>query len=140
MRGSDTLRCCWFGHCFSCSGASLVALLVKIYLQRGRPGFDPWGGKIPWSRKRLPPPVFWPGEFHGLYSPLGQKESDTTQRLSLDLCGAWSDLICRLRKTGHFEDSPLIGFSKALNSLHDSNIDLKQWFSNSCEIMWWFPW
>ena len=33
-------------------------------------------------------PVFWPGEFHGQrsledYSPLGRKESDTTERLSL---------------------------------------------------------
>ena len=28
-------------------------------------------------------PVFWPGEFHGLYSPWGRKESDTTERLSL---------------------------------------------------------
>ena len=26
---------------------------------------DPWVGKIPWRRERLPPPVFWPGEFHG---------------------------------------------------------------------------
>ena len=24
-------------------------------------------------------PVFWPGEFHGLYSPWGRKESDTTE-------------------------------------------------------------
>ena len=29
-------------------------------------------------------PVFWPGEFHGLYSPWGRKESDTTERLSLN--------------------------------------------------------
>ena len=28
-------------------------------------------------------PVFWPGEFHGLYSPWGHKESDTTEQLSL---------------------------------------------------------
>ena len=27
-----------------------------------RPGFDPWVGKIPWRRARLPAPVFWPGE------------------------------------------------------------------------------
>ena len=27
-------------------------------------------------------PVFWPGEFHGLYSPQGHKQSDTTERLS----------------------------------------------------------
>ena len=36
-----------------------------IHLQWGRPGFDPWVGKIPWRRERLPTPVFWPGESHG---------------------------------------------------------------------------
>ena len=40
-------------------------------------------GQIPWRGKRLPTPIFWPGEFHGLYSPWGRKESDTTERLSL---------------------------------------------------------
>ena len=30
-------------------------------------GFDPCVGKIPWRRERLSTPVFWPGEFHGLY-------------------------------------------------------------------------
>ena len=34
-------------------------------------------GKIPWRRERLPPP-FWPREFHGLYSPWGHKELDTS--------------------------------------------------------------
>ena len=33
-------------------------------------------------RAWLPTPVFWPGEFHGLYSPWGCKESDTTERRS----------------------------------------------------------
>ena len=28
-------------------------------------------------------PVGWPGEFHGLYSSWGRKESDTTERFSL---------------------------------------------------------
>ena len=42
-------------------------------------------GKIPWRRERLPTPVLWPGEFHGLYSPWGRKESDMTKRLSLSL-------------------------------------------------------
>jgi len=46
-----------------------------------RPGFDPWVGNIPWSRERLLTPVFWPGEFHGLYRPWGDKESDTTEQL-----------------------------------------------------------
>ena len=36
-----------------------------------------------WRRERLPIPVFWPGEFHGLYSLMGRKESDTTETLSL---------------------------------------------------------
>ena len=36
----------------------------------------------PWRRERLPTPVFWSGEFHGLYSPWGHKELDMTERLS----------------------------------------------------------
>ena len=46
--------------------ASLIAQLVKkkTCLQCRRPQFDPWVGKIPWRRERLPT-VFWPGEFHG---------------------------------------------------------------------------
>ena len=59
--------------------ASLVAQLVKNPLQCGRLGFDPWVGKIPWIMERLPVPVFWPGEFHGLYSPWGHKKLDTTE-------------------------------------------------------------
>ena len=43
--------------------------LVKNHLQCRRPGFNPWVGKMPWRREKLPTPVFWPGEFHGLYSP-----------------------------------------------------------------------
>ena len=39
--------------------------------------------KSPWRRARLPTPVFWPGEFQGLYSPWGCEESDTTERLLL---------------------------------------------------------
>ena len=27
----------------------------------------------------LSTPIFWPGEFHGLYRPWGRKESDTTE-------------------------------------------------------------
>ena len=49
----------------------------------GRPGLDPWAGKIPRRRETLLTPVLWPGEFHGLHRPRGRKESDTTERLSL---------------------------------------------------------
>ena len=64
-------------------GLPLWLRLVKNLPASGRPGFDPWVGKIPWRRERLPTPVLWPGQFHGLYSTWGCKESDTTERLSL---------------------------------------------------------
>ena len=55
-------------------------------------GSSPWVGKIPWKREWLMDPVFWPEEFHGLYSPLGHKESDTTERLSLTTINSLSPL------------------------------------------------
>ena len=42
------------------------------------PGF----GRTPGEGKGYTP-VFWPREFHGLYSPWGHKELDMTKRLSL---------------------------------------------------------
>ena len=67
------------GYPLQYSWASLVAQLVK-----NPPAMrETWAGKIPWRRERLPTPVYWPGEFHGLYSPYGCKESHTTERLSL---------------------------------------------------------
>ena len=42
-------------------------------------------GRSPRRRERLHTPVFWPGEFYGLYSPWGPKGLDTTERLSLSL-------------------------------------------------------
>ena len=61
------------------SWASLVAQLVKNPFIMWRPESDPWVGKIPWRWERLPTPVFWLGGYHGLYSPWGLKESDTTE-------------------------------------------------------------
>src|SRR5574337_123430 len=58
----------------------------SVCLQCGRPGFDPWVGKILWRRKWHPTPVLLPGKSHGQRSPVGCspwgcKESDTTERL-----------------------------------------------------------
>ena len=50
-----------------------------------RPQFNSWVGEIPWRREQLPTPVFWPGEFQGLYNPWGGKESDITELLSHDM-------------------------------------------------------
>ena len=51
--------------------------------------FNTWVGKIPFRKERLSTPVFWPGEFHGLYSPWGCKESASTEQLSLSLSMAF---------------------------------------------------
>ena len=37
------------------------------------------GWEDPLEKERLPTPIFWPGEFHGLYSPWGHKESGMTE-------------------------------------------------------------
>ena len=60
----------------------------RICLQCGRPGFDPWIGKIPWRRKGPPIPVLLPGESHGQRSlagcsSWGCEESDPTEQPTL---------------------------------------------------------
>ena len=71
------------GYPLQYSWSSLVAQLVKNLPAMWETWVQPLVGKIPWRRERLPTPVFWPGEFHGLYSPWGCKELDTTEQLSL---------------------------------------------------------
>ena len=67
-------------------------------MQRRRPQFDSWVGKLPWESERLSTPVFWPREFHGLYNPWGRtqrvghnwvrdtEESFISPCYSLELC------------------------------------------------------
>ena len=70
------------------SRASQVPLVVKKNLAANagdlRDRFDPWVGKISWSRAWQRTPVFLPGESHGQRSlvdscSLGPKESDMTE-------------------------------------------------------------
>ena len=42
-------------------------------------GSIPGLGRSLGEGKGYPTPVFWPGEFNGLYSPWGRRESDTTE-------------------------------------------------------------
>ena len=67
------------GYPFEYFWTSLVVQLVKNPPAMQETWVDPWVGKIPWRRERLPPPVFWPGEVHGLYSLWGHKESDMVE-------------------------------------------------------------
>ena len=46
----------------------VIIILNGICLHCRRPQFDSWVRKIPWRRERLPTPIFWTGEFHGLQS------------------------------------------------------------------------
>ena len=48
--------------------ASLMAQLVKNPPAMQETWVCPWVEKICWRRERLPTQVFWPGEFHELYS------------------------------------------------------------------------
>ena len=66
------------------NGFSSVSVVKNLPANIGDKGFDLWFGKIPWSRKWQPTPVFLPGKFHGQrsllgYSLWGHKESDTTE-------------------------------------------------------------
>ena len=71
---------------------------------------DPWVGKILWRRERLPTPVFWPGELHGVFHLKGrnsqqyngQSESEVTQ-LCPTLCDPW---------TVAHQAPPSMGFSR----------------------------
>ena len=51
----------------------------------GDPGLIPGLGRSAGEGKKLPNPVFWPGELPGLYSPWRCKESDRTEQLSLEV-------------------------------------------------------
>ena len=58
--------------------------VVKNLPANTRDTRDPWAGEVPWGRKWLPTPVFFPGKFHGHkslvgYSPWGHKELDMAE-------------------------------------------------------------
>ena len=80
---------------------------LRIHLQCGRPGFDPWVGKIPWRRAWLPPPVFLPGaspwtEEPGRLQSMGSQSWTRPQGLSAPCCRKWDDF------------SPLLAFLPTL--------------------------
>ena len=75
----------WKTNKLSKTRTSFVAQSVKNLPAVQETQVDPWVGKIPWRRERLPTPAFWPGEFHRLYSPWGHKESDMTEGFSLSV-------------------------------------------------------
>ena len=55
-------------------GASLIAQLVMKLPAMQETWVRSMDREDPLRRERLPTPVFWPGEFHGLYSRWGHKD------------------------------------------------------------------
>ena len=83
----------------------------RIRLLCGRPGLNPWVGKIPWRRERLHTPVFLPGELHGQrrlarYIVKGRRLSNTTEPLRLSFFFwsilFWHSPLARLSATSLF--------------------------------------
>ena len=71
------------GYPLQYSWASLVAQLVKNLPAMWETQVQSLGWEDPLKKGKATTPVFWPREFHGLYSPWGRKELDTTERFSL---------------------------------------------------------
>ena len=67
------------GYLLQCSWASLVVQLVKNLLAMWETWVRSLGWEDPLEKGMATTPVFWPREFHGLYSPWGCKESDMTE-------------------------------------------------------------
>uniref|UniRef100_A0A4W2GYC9 Adhesion G protein-coupled receptor E2 n=1 Tax=Bos indicus x Bos taurus TaxID=30522 RepID=A0A4W2GYC9_BOBOX len=72
--------------CYIYCRASPVAQLVKNLPEM----WETWVRSLGWEetleKGKATTPVFWPGEFHGLNSPGGHKESDVTEQLSIAHC------------------------------------------------------
>ena len=74
---------------YSVVGRALFPLSLSVFCsaEGGVLRVPTWVRSLGWEesleKEKLPTPVFWPGEFHGLCSTLGRKESDTTERLLL---------------------------------------------------------
>ena len=82
----SSILCCFCGSAGRESTRNAGHLAIVAQLVKNPPAMrDTWVEKIPWRREGLLTPVFWTGEFHGLNSPWGGKESDMTERLSLSL-------------------------------------------------------
>ena len=73
------------GYPLQNSWASLVAQLVKNLPGMRETWVQSLGWEDPLEKGKATHSVFWPGEFHGLYSPWGCKESDTTEQLPLSI-------------------------------------------------------
>ena len=71
------------GYPLQYSQASLVAQLVRNLPAMRETWVRFLGREDPMEKGKAARSIFWPGEFQGLHSSWGRKESDTTEQLSL---------------------------------------------------------
>ena len=95
-----------------------------------RPRFYPWVRKIPWRRKWQPIPVFLPGKIPWTEEPggpqsMGSKESDTTERLSIQAPGHV------IGSFSSFQVSCFWGFALTMVHMNQWNNELQRPQSNS---------
>ena len=83
------------GYPLQYSWASLEAQLVKNSCLMWETWVQSLVWEVPWGRERLPTPVSWPGEFHGLYRLWGSKDWDATFTFTV------SDILC-IKECFHF--------------------------------------
>ena len=67
---------------FVCMGFPCGSAGKESVCNGGELGSIPGLERFPWRKERLPASVFWPGEFHGLYSPWS---CNRTEKLLLSL-------------------------------------------------------
>ena len=67
------------GYPLQYSWTSLLAQLLKNPPSMQETGFNLWIRKIRWRRERLPTPVFWPEEFHGLVHGVAKSQTELSE-------------------------------------------------------------
>ena len=87
-QASLSFTICWSFLKLMSIGASLVTQLVKNPLATQKTSVQSLGWEDPLEKGRLPTPIFWPGEFHGLHTPWSCKESEQLF-LSLSCLLSW---------------------------------------------------
>ena len=87
----------WYSHLFQ-NFPQFVVQLVKNLPAMWETWVRSLGGEDPLDKGNVPTPVFWPGEFHGLYSQWGRKELDMTERLRFTLLSLFRGLVAQLVK------------------------------------------
>ena len=105
------------GYPLQYSWASLVAQLVKNLPAMWETWVRALGWEDPWRRERLPTPVFWPGEFHGLYIVHGVTKSRTQLKdfhfhvhfLGFPGGASGKELACQRRRCKNRRFDPWIG-------------------------------